>query len=70
MIEAAQRQVATDAAAETGTTDGLSNEELQAFTKLVRDLTGFIKMNTGGKADPVRDDLVLQANQLLGLAGL
>jgi len=38
--------------------------------KLVRDLTGYIKMNAGGKPDPVRDDFVLQVNQLLSLAGL
>ena len=48
----------------------LSAEELQALGKLVRDLTGFIKLATGDKPDPVPDDLLLQARQLLGLAGI
>lgn len=50
--------------------DGLSVDELQALGKLVRDLTGFIKMKTGDKPDPVRDDLLLQARQLLGVTGI
>ncbi|HEV2612556.1 MAG TPA: hypothetical protein VGU61_20000 [Noviherbaspirillum sp.] len=48
----------------------ISEEELQALGKLVRDLTGFIKLRTGDASDPVRDDLLLQARQLLGLAGI
>lgn len=48
----------------------VSEEELQALGKLVRDLTGYIKLTTGDKPDPVRDDLLLQARQLLGVAGI
>lgn len=48
---------------------GLSVDELQALGKLVRDLTGYIKLH-GGKPDPVRDDLLLQARQLLGVTGI
>ncbi|MEC4723827.1 hypothetical protein RY831_32435 [Noviherbaspirillum sp. CPCC 100848] len=39
--------------------------ERTAFVKLVRDLTGYIKMATGDKPDPVRDDLLLQAKELI-----
>lgn len=49
---------------------GLSVEELQALGKLVRDLTGYIKLHGGIKPDPVRDDLLLQARQLLGMTGI
>lgn len=52
------------------TTSRISDEELQALGKLIRDLTGYIKMHGGIQADPVRDDLLLQARQLLGLTGL
>lgn len=45
-------------------------EELQALGKLIRDMSGYIKMTAGDKLDPVRDDLLLQARQLLGLAGI
>lgn len=48
----------------------LSEEELHALGKLIRDLTGYIKMNGGIKPDPVRDDLLLQARQLLGVIGV
>lgn len=48
----------------------ISEEELQSIGKLIRDLTGYIKMNCGTKPDPVRDDLILQARQLLGVAGI
>lgn len=48
----------------------VSEEELQSLGTLIRDLTGFIKLKTGDKPDPVRDDLLLQARQLLGLTGL
>ena len=47
-----------------------SNDELQALAKIIRDLCGYLRYAAGDKADPVRDDLVRQANQLLGLAGL
>ncbi|GAC1411453.1 MAG: hypothetical protein NVSMB6_12710 [Burkholderiaceae bacterium] len=47
----------------------ISDEELAALAKLVRDLTGYIKF-TATKPNPVRDDLLLQATQLLNLAGL
>jgi hypothetical protein len=50
--------------------DGLSVDELQALGKLIRDLTGYIKMTAGDKPDPVRDDLMLQARQLLSLTGI
>ncbi|WP_151633380.1 hypothetical protein [Noviherbaspirillum aerium] len=36
-----------------------------AFVKLVRDLTGYIKLATGDKPDPVREDLLLQAKELI-----
>ncbi|WP_194727068.1 hypothetical protein [Noviherbaspirillum malthae] len=36
-----------------------------ALLKLVRDLTGYIKFATGDKPDPVRDDLLLQARELV-----
>lgn len=48
----------------------ISEEELQALGKLIRDLTGYIKLNSGIKPDPIRDDLLLQARQLLGVAGI
>lgn len=50
--------------------EGISAEELQALGKLIRDLTGYIKLATGDKPDSVRDDLLLQARQLLGVTGL
>jgi hypothetical protein len=50
--------------------DGLSVDELQALGKLVRDLTGYIKLHGGIKPDPIRDDLLLQARQLLGVTGI
>lgn len=53
-----------------GREDVVSNDELAALGKMIRDLTGYIRLTAGGKPDPVRDDLLLQANQLLGLAGL
>jgi hypothetical protein len=49
---------------------GISDGELQALGKLVRDLTGYIKMHCGAGIDPVRDDLLLQARQLLGVTGI
>lgn len=49
---------------------GLSVDEMQALGKLVRDLTGYIKAHGGIKPDPVRDDLLLQARQLLGVTGI
>jgi hypothetical protein len=33
--------------------------------KLIRDLTGYIKLATGDKPDPVRDDLLLQAREVV-----
>lgn len=45
-------------------------DELQALGKLVRDMSGYIKMTGGDKPDPVRDDLLLQAKQLLDVAGI
>jgi hypothetical protein len=48
----------------------ISEEELQALGKLVRDLTGYIKLHGGIKPDPIRDDLLLQARQLLGVTGI
>jgi hypothetical protein len=48
----------------------MSEEELQAIGKLIRDLTGYIKMHSGINPDPVRDDLLLQARQLLGVTGI
>ena len=47
-----------------------SAEELQALGKMIRDLAGYLRYTVGDKPDPVRDDLVAQANQLLGLTGL
>lgn len=43
--------------------------ERAAFVKLVRDLTGYIKMTTGDKPDPVREDLLLQAKELIDRSG-
>jgi len=43
--------------------------ERDAFVKLVRDLTGYIKLATGDKPDPVRDDLLLQAKELIAQSG-
>jgi hypothetical protein len=39
--------------------------ERAAFMKLVRDLTGYIKLATGDKPDPVREDLLLQAKEFI-----
>lgn len=47
-----------------------TREEMQAIARLVRDLVGYIKLNASDNRDPVREDLLLQARQLLGLAGL
>lgn len=47
-----------------------STDELAALAKIIRDLSGYLRYAAGDKPDPVRDDLVQQANQLLGLAGL
>lgn len=43
--------------------------ERAAFVKLVRDLTGYIKLATGDKPDPVREDLLLQAKELIAQSG-
>lgn len=43
--------------------------ERTALVKLVRDLTGYIKLATGDKPDPVRDDLLLQAKELIVQSG-
>lgn len=48
----------------------ISGEELQALGKLVRELTGYIRLTAGDKADPMRDDLLLHARQLLGVMGI
>jgi hypothetical protein len=40
-------------------------DDLAALLKLVRELTGYIKLATGDKPDPVRDDLLLQARELV-----
>lgn len=48
----------------------MSVEELRALGELVRDLTGYIRLSSGDKPDPVRDDLLLHARQLLGLSGI
>lgn len=44
--------------------------QLEAMGKLVRDLTGYIKLAGRDKPDPVRDDLLAQARQLLDASGL
>lgn len=44
--------------------------ELQCMGKLVRDLTGYIKMVAGDKPDSVREDLLLQARQITEQLGL
>jgi hypothetical protein len=49
---------------------GISEEELRALGKLIRDLTGYINMNGGTGPGPVRDDLLLQARQLMGVTGI
>jgi hypothetical protein len=46
------------------------DEELHDLCALVRHLTGYIKRKTSDAPDPVRDDLLLQARQLLGVAGI
>ena len=38
---------------------------LEAMGKLVRDLSGYLKLAGRDKPDPVRDDLLAQARQLL-----
>jgi hypothetical protein len=43
------------------------SEKLQELGALIRHLTGYIKLKAGDTPDPVRDDLLLQARQLLGL---
>lgn len=45
-------------------------DEMAALAKMIRDLSGYLRFTAGGKPNPVRDDLVQQANQLLGLTGL
>lgn len=40
--------------------------EMQALGKLIRDLAGYVKMIAGDKPDSVRDDLLLQARQMIG----
>ena len=47
-----------------------SVDELQALAKMIRDLSGYLRYAAGDKPDPVRDDLVQHANQLLQLTGL
>ncbi|KRB74243.1 hypothetical protein [Noviherbaspirillum sp. Root189] len=54
-----------DALAKAATAD-----ELQCLGKLIRDLTGYIKMVAGDKPDPVRDDLLLHARQVTQQLGL
>lgn len=39
--------------------------QLQLLANLIRDLAGYIRMTTGDKSDPVRDDLLLQARQTI-----
>lgn len=53
---------------EAGNGESLAAERT-AFVKLVRDLTGYIKLATGDKPDPVRDDLLLQAKELIAQSG-
>lgn len=48
----------------------ISEEELRVLGNLVRDMTGYLKLATGDKPDPVRDDLLLNARQLLGVVGI
>ena len=43
---------------------------LEAMGKLVRDMAGYIKLTGRDKPDPVRDDLLTQARQLLAANGL
>ncbi|WP_194727376.1 hypothetical protein [Noviherbaspirillum malthae] len=48
--------------------DAKANEQVDdhtALLKLVQDLTGYIKLATGDKPDAVRDDLLLQARELM-----
>ncbi|WP_194726651.1 hypothetical protein [Noviherbaspirillum malthae] len=42
-------------------------DDRTAVLKLIRDLTGYIKLATGDKPDPVRDDLLLQAREVIAL---
>lgn len=44
-------------------------DNLEALGKLVRDLTGYLKMTAGDKPDPVREDLLENARQLLEAIG-
>lgn len=48
----------------------LTVDELQALGKLIRDLTGYIVLKAGDEPDVLRDDLLLQARQLLGVTGI
>lgn len=48
----------------------ISEEELRALGKVMRDLAGYIKLTAGDKPGPVRDDLLLQCRQLLGVTGI
>jgi hypothetical protein len=46
-------------------TDETLSGQRAALVKLVRDLTGYMKLATGDKPDPVREDLLLQAKELI-----
>ena len=52
-----------------GREESVSIEELEALGKMIRDLTGYIRLTTVSKPDPVREDLLLQATQLMGWPG-
>lgn len=44
--------------------------QLEAMSKLVRDMSGYMKLAGRDKPDVVRDDLLAQARQLLQTSGL
>lgn len=44
--------------------------QLEAMSKLVRDMSGYMKLAGRDKPDAVRDDLLAQARQLLQTSGL
>lgn len=70
-VLAAEPQTILELVAAARTNEQLpSLEEMQALAKLIRDLTGYIKMQVDYKPDPVRDDLLTHARQLLGVTGL
>lgn len=50
--------------------NGADADQLQLFANLIRDLTGYVRMVSGDKSDPVRDDLLLQARQTIEKFGL